>query len=287
MIELGDGLAANGQFTLTVTLTNRSHKTKIYAVSASVGSDDYFLLDEEGVLTPFAADRARVFDQAALTVMGRNVNRYGEGTMPYLLTLAPGESRTLEISCRLSAEEARTYSTYFTNGYYLEGYVWVESSDGEVLTLPYLGFAGDFDALPYLDEFGYDEGRSFFPQNYLFGYVGEIALNLGCNYYDENGVFRSDLLAISPDGDGYLDAAYVCLYLLRNLYSFKIEVDDAAGNFVWKTNRAYYMTKTFLGDDDQLRSAVVEVWDGSDNDNPDYIMPDGSYTVIFRVFGPG
>lgn len=287
LIELGDGLAADGQFTLTVTLTNRSHKTKTYAVSASVGSDDYFLLDEEGEYTAFAADRARVFRQASLTLSNRNINRYGEDTMPYTLTLSPGESRELTISCVLSAEETRTYSTYFSNGYYLEGYVWVESGDGEQLTLPYLGFAGDFDALPYLDEFGYDGGKPFFPQSYLFGYAGETALNLGCSYYDENGVFRADLIAISPDGDGYLDTAYVNLYLLRNLYSFEIEVTDAEGNAVWKTNRSYYLTKTFLDDNDRLQTTTARAWDGSDDDNADYSMPDGRYTVTFRVLGPG
>lgn len=289
VIELGDELPADGRFTLEVTLTNRAKTAKTYDITASVASDDYFLLDEEGTITPFAADRAHIFRAAALTLEGRNINRFAadETVSPYRLTLAPGESKTLAITVTLSAAEAQEYSTYFTNGYYLEGYVWAETADGEALSLPYLGFAGDFDALPYLDTFGYDGGQSFFPQNYLVGYANGTALNLGCSYYDENGVFRADLIAISPNGDGWLDEARINLYLLRNLYSFEIEVTDAAGESVWTSKRSYYLTKTFLGDEDYLQTTILRAWDGSDDGNAAYTMPDGRYTVTFRVFDMG
>ncbi len=293
LIELGDGLAGDGRFTLEVELTNPAKTAQRYRVTASVGSDDYFLLDEEGVITPFAADRAHLFTEAALLLDGVNCNRYGgEGASVYTLTLGAGETRKLAISVTLSAAEAAEYAQYFVNGYYLEGYVWAEAIDDEEaviesLTLPYLGFAGDFDALPYLDVFGYDGGRSFFAQNYLFAEANKTALNLGCSYYDEAGVFRSDLIAFSPDGDGWLDLVQMNLCLLRNLYSFEMEITDEAGKSVQKAKRAYYLTKAFAQDDDTLASTLLRVWDGSDQDNASYIMPDGRYTVTLRVFGPG
>lgn len=287
VIELGDDLPADGRFTLEVQLTNRSKQTKTYSITASVGSDDYFLLDEEGILTPFAADRAHIFREASVELGGWNLNRYAEDAMPYRLTLAPNESRILFISVSLSAAEVQEYNTYFKNGYYLEGYVWVETDDGESLSLPYLGFAGDFDALPYLDTFAYDGETAFYPQNYLFGHAGQNALNLGCSYYDENGTFRADLIAISPNGDGWLDEAKLSLHLLRNLYSFEIEVTDAAGEAVWCSKRAYYLTKTFLKNDDTLSAPILRAWNGADKDNLEYILPDGRYTITFRVFGMG
>ncbi len=287
VIELGDDLAPGGAFTLTFTLENRGKTAKTYAVTASVGSDDYFLLDEEGTITPFAADRAHIFRDAALTLAGTNINRFAAEPTPHRLTLAPGEQKTLTVAVTLAPTEVLEYSTYFTRGYYLEGYVWVEEEAGGTLTLPYLGFAGDFDALPYLDSFGYDGGASFFPQNYLTGVAGSTVLNLGCSFYDETGAFRADLIAISPDGDGWLDEAQINLYLLRNLYSFEIAVTDADGAPVQTSKRAYYLTKTFLGDGDRLEAALMPAWNGRDDGGADYIMPDGRYTLTFRVFGMG
>ncbi|MBQ3125636.1 MAG: S8 family serine peptidase, partial [Clostridia bacterium] len=286
VIELGDGLADDGQFVLEFSLTNRAGVPVRYTVTASVGSDAYLLHGEDEAAV-FASDRMRVFTEAAVVLEGINVNRYADGVSGYTLTLAPGETRVLRASVTLSPEEAEEYRTYFVNGYYLEGYIWAESGEGEQLSLPYLGFAGVFAELPYLDNFGYDGGESFFPQNYLLGEASGKLLNLGVGYYGGDGVFRSDLIAISPDGDGWLDEAQVNLYLLRNLYSFEIEVTDASGVSVMHSKRSYYLPKTFLGEDDRLQASLMTAWDGRDDGNVDYIMPDGHYTVTFRVFGMG
>lgn len=282
LVELGDGLTS--RFGFDVVLSNPTAEAKTYAVTASLASDDYFLLDEEGTVTPFAADRAHVFAEAEVLIDGNRANRYAEDAQIYTLTLAPGERRTLKLALQLSEEEAAEYSRYFVNGYYLEGYVYVET-DEDCLSLPYLGFAGDFDALPYLDDFGYDGGRSYFAQNYLYAMAGEVPLNLGCNYYDENGSFRADLIAISPNGDGRLDAAQLNLNLLRNLYSLEVTITDRNGGDVQRAKRVYYLTKAFMTEAGELATTILHIWDGTDQDNADYVMPDGRYTATLRVFG--
>ena len=288
VIELGDGLPDRGAFTLRFTLENPTAKPQTYTLSASVGSDDYFLLEDERGTVAFAANRAHVFADAELVLGGVNINRYGEGNVS-TVQLAPGERRSFAVEVTLSEAEAAEYRRYFSNGYYLEGYIWAERADGECLSIPYLGFAGDFDALPYLDEFSYDGGTSFFGDNYLLGTTlsGKV-LRLGCNFYDENTAFRRDLIAFSPNQDGMLDEASGTLHLLRSLYSFEATVTDENGEVINRTQRGYYLKKTHYDEkDESLDGMVVRLWNGETSDGVGYVVPDGRYTVTYRIFGMG
>ncbi|MBQ2766759.1 MAG: S8 family serine peptidase [Clostridia bacterium] len=289
VVELGDELSADGEFSFTLTLTNHSDTARTYAVSGSVGSDDIYILEQDGEQIVFAADTMRVFSDAMLTVNGTEANRFAQVPASASVTLDAGESRTLTVRGKLSAAEAAEYKTLFENGYYLEGYVWVES-EGECLSLPYLGFVGDFDALPYFDTFAYDGKDSFFTGSYLYGTAANALLYLGCNVYDEAGdadSFRSDLIAFSPNGDGFFDEVQVSLRLLRNLYSFEIEIRDADGNIVTGSARTFYLTKSFVDDDGEMKSGFGTAWSGNDADSAVYVMPEGEYTVILRALGRG
>ncbi len=286
VIELGDGLSPTDGFSFTVTLSNPSDKSHTYTVSASAASDGYILTDGED--TVFAADTLRIFDLASICFDQFSANRYSRFDILPSITLAAGESRTLTFTVSLAEKEAAEYAKYFPNGYYLEGYVFAVREDGEVLSLPYLGFAGDFDALPYLDEFSYDGEDSFFAQNCLLGYAGETLLCMGGNYYDDHAVMRRDLLAISPNGDGCFDEALINLYLLRNLYAFDIVITDENGTVIKTAKREYYLRKTYFNDTKNALTAPQKtVWNGEDSANVGYVMPDGNYTVTFRVLGFG
>ncbi len=285
VVELGDGLSP-AEFSFSVTLSNPTKRPRTYAVSASVASDGCFSL--EGNDAVFVADTARMFADAEILIDGRNVNRFSPIGHSLSCSLDAGESRTFTFTVSLSTAEAAEYADKFPNGYYLEGFVFAEAADGERLSLPYLGFAGDFDALPTLDPFAYDGEKSFYAGNYLLGPAGETMLNLGCSYYDDTAVFRRDLLAISPNGDGYLDEVMVNLRLLRNLYALDIEITDADGRTVKTCKRSYYLRKTYFHDgNNTLTAEQKSIWNGEDSASVSYIMPDGNYTVSFRVLGFG
>ena len=283
--ELGDELSPEKGVTFTLTLENRGDTTKTYRLRGCVGSDGYLTKEtEDGKTVTFAEDRIHSFTEASVKINGTETNAGGE----YILSLKGGETATLTVQITLTPEETALYAKHFPHGYYLEGYIFAET-EGEALSLPYLGFAGDFDALPYFDTFSYDGEDSFFPRNHLLAEAAGSLLYLGANVYDETVTeedFRRDLIAFSPNGDGFLDEAKVSLYLLRNLYAFEVEIRDGAGATVWKNQKSYYLNKTFW-DGEKLVTGLGTVWSGCDEDNPAYIMPEGTYTVILRAMGFG
>lgn len=283
--ELGDDLAPEKGVAFTLTLQNRGDTSKTYRLRGNAGSDGYLVKDTEtGKTVTFADEHIRLFTEASVKINGTETNAGGE----YIVALAAGETVTLTVEIRLTAEEAALYAAHFPNGYYLEGYIFAQSEDGESLSLPYLGFAGDFDALPYFDTFSYDGGDSFFPQYYLLSEAAGSLLYLGVNVYDDTVTaddFRRDLIAFSPNGDGFFDEAKVSLYLMRNLYAFEIEIRDGAGETVWKNQKSFYLNKTFLAEE-TLATGLGTVWSGCDEDNPAYVMPEGAYTAMFRVLTP-
>lgn len=284
--ELGDELAPEKGVTFTLTLQNRGDTPKTYHLRGSVGSDGYLVKEtEDGETVTFADEHIRLFTEASVKINGTETNAGGE----YTVTLAADETVTLTVEIVLTAEETALYAAHFPNGYYLEGYISACSEDGESLSLPYLGFAGDFDALPYFDTFSYDGGDSFFPQYYLLSEAAGSLLYLGVNVYDDTVTeedFRRDLIAFSPNGDGFFDEAKISLYLMRNLYAFEIEIRDGEGETVWKNQKSFYLNKTFL-DEETLVTGLGTVWSGCDADNPAYIMPEGTYTVILRALEQG
>ncbi len=285
VVELGDELAPGKGVTFTLTLENRGDTTKTYRLRGIAGSDGYLVKETaDGETVTFADDRIRLFTEASVKINDTETNAGGE----YILTLKGGETAALTVRITLTPEEIALYAQHFPGGYYLEGYIFAESEDGERLSLPYLGFAGDFDALPYFDTFSYDGGDSFFPKNYLLAEAAGSLLYLGGNVYDEEmkAGYRRDLIAFSPNGDGFFDEAKVSLYLMRNLYAFEIEIRDRAGETVWKNQKAYYINKTFL-EEETLVTGLGTVWSGCDADNPAYIMPEGEYTVVLRALGFG
>ena len=69
-----------------------------------------------------------------------------------VLQVPAGETVEVSVNVKLTAADKAFLNTYYPNGGYVEGFTMLEAVDGTDLSLPYLGFFGDWDAAPILDD---------------------------------------------------------------------------------------------------------------------------------------
>lgn len=68
-----------------------------------------------------------------------------------VLQVPAGENVQVDVSVELSGVDKAFFNVYYPNGGYVEGFTVLEAVDGVDLSLPYLGFFGDWNAAPILD----------------------------------------------------------------------------------------------------------------------------------------
>lgn len=164
---------------------------------------------------------------------------------------------------------------------YVEGFVTLTPESGAVLSLPYMGFYGDWTEAPVVDATDYpavvDDG-----DNWAQAYVntagvssleGTINTYLGDNPYHPGEVeYLADRNAISPNGDDYLDTlSFVYTGLLRNARTVTYTITDAAdSSTVYYTKTVDYEIKSVYSSNYyQIIPCGVESynkfdpWDGS------------------------
>ena len=173
---------------------------------------------------------------------------YGETT----ITVPAGGVKkvTLDVQCNDSLMEYLEVNA--PAGNYFEGFVRLNAvapaADGgrsaanpQVdLSIPFLGFIGDWDYVPMFDQ-GYwwqipygetNLAQSTETQGTFVGY-GTMNQGLGLNSYGsmKGQTYMDDRNAISPNGDGILDAVdSLSFALMRNPKNLKVYLTDADGN---------------------------------------------------------
>ena len=219
-IHLGDGI--DDTFKLSFTVKNVSGKDVRYdTLNFDVITDEY--------------EQDRVFDDKTGTysfrshITGRSIPltyTIVQSDMPRSISLHPGESRTVTCTLKLDAQQLSENAEVFTNGFYVEGYVYLtDSINGNTpLNIPFMGFRGDWAAVPAL-EYG-DIYEDYWGMLY---YVGEgysvkrNAVSMTFTLLDENGnvcgehkeeyvkkgdFFEKDSLADLFNGEDVADGTY-------------------------------------------------------------------------------
>lgn len=69
-----------------------------------------------------------------------------------VLQVPAGETVQVEVSVEMTAADKAYLDIYYPNGGYVEGFTMLDAVGGVDLSLPYLGFFGDWDAAPILDD---------------------------------------------------------------------------------------------------------------------------------------
>lgn len=277
--EVGD------TFSFTLTATNFGEEEVTYDVDANIQSDlQIFGVIGNAYYTGELDQLEAAFMEADITING------GETS----ITIGAGETVTFDVEFDLSnarvfgfndAGQSGFYSPedLFPNGYFVEGFVTLtdESDSNPMLSVPYVGFKGDWNAAPVLDELDYDGNDSFYEQAGALYPAGEPGLYNYLGFDPFTGVKHSSSIAISPNTDSDQDRIIPILSFLRNAKSVEYYIVDEEGNELRKLRTDLNVRKNYydrgLGLPYRLDSSLY--WDGTVNGK---VVDEGQYYFEIR-----
>ena len=119
-----------------------------------------------------------------------------------------------EISGIINLDETELLQneSVFTKGFYIDGFVCLENTNGAhpPLSIPFVGFYGDWTKANAFDFTIYDEGGSLLVnekegvyETLLYTQIGNDDVILGDN---RKGGYSKERIALSPNGDGIMDS---------------------------------------------------------------------------------
>jgi lactocepin len=170
----------------------------------------------------------------------------------------------------------------FENGYFVEGFVTLTDVNdvNPVVSVPYVGFNGDWNQPPVIDPSFYDGNLA----DAFYGWTGMVT-SAGNNFYNFLGVNPADKadvdpksanIAFSPNGDGVSDDALPILSFLRNAASVEYKIVDKDGNVLRKLNSEELVRKNFNDGGRGLQYYIKPstAWDGKVKNK---LVADGQY----------
>lgn len=190
-----------------------------------------------------------------------------------LLTVPAGSTETVTVTITVSDESKAYMDANFENGIYVEGYTFLTAldDDGVDLSIPYMGFYGDWTQAPiidsayYWDDFALEfteepTGSQYF--NVLFTQPDSWGWQPGLNpyfYYMEE--FDPAHISLSPNGDGYaeyIDDIYLSLLRNANTLSFKY-TDSETGEVLFE-EVIDHVSKSYFNDSYGMILPFIYSW---------------------------
>jgi len=253
------------QFEMTVTATNFSKQDVTYNVNASVLTDS--------VTNGRNNLKAQAISNAVVKTDSPTV------------TLFPGQSKDITVRVDLTNAKAALEAA-MKNGYFVEGYITLKNTnqDGASpdISVPYVGFKGDWNAAPVLDATKYDAASSYYN---FSAFVDQDGNFMGRNPF--TGVYQKEKLAISSNGSSNKKAIAPVLQFLRNSKTVEYSITDESGKVLrlLRTDKDqgknYFAAKT-----NYTYKPYYTEWNGLINNK---VAPEGKYyyQVKTQVDYPG
>ncbi|MBS4195808.1 S8 family serine peptidase [Lederbergia citri] len=252
--------------TFALVAENFSDQDVTYEVKANVQTDQFVRNGSDILVAPNLFGALDLEGIAETTVNGKEVSSV---TVP-----AKGKAN-ISVTVDVSAVNA-TLNNYFTNGYWLEGFVTLTdpTDQNPELSVPYVGFKGEWDKAPIFDKPMWDNDT-------YYGFTGVVTSNGKNNY----GFLGEDLntgdvdpkkIAFSPNGDGTQDDALIILSFLRNAKEVKFNVLDANKKVVRTITTESEVKKNYYdgGRAPMYSLSSLRAWDGKING---VTAPEGQY----------
>ncbi|MGM9640198.1 MAG: S8 family serine peptidase [Faecousia sp.] len=268
--ELGDDPARTGTYEMTFEVVNLSDTAKTYTLNTSVlGQRAEGGQFRNGKVTYLTTDSPRALNPVVTTSLTD-----GTVTVP-----AKGKAQ-VTVTVALTDAEKAYYDERFPAGAYVEGFIQLLSDETPNLTVPFLGFYGDFDDAPILEEGSYEtllggihsyttadqlhnslvgyvtggdgpEDLFSVKQHYLGDTRNPESVKIAQRDYDYESMwtwateFYSEQAGISPNGDKNLDAFNLAIALRRNADNVHYTVTNIdTGEILWEQDTGF-MQKTF------------------------------------------
>ena len=238
----------DGVYTFSFDVVNYSNEAKTYNLSYSLLAEDFVNIN--GV--DFMAGYDRALSGSVTFDVGSTV------------AVAAGKTVTVQATIQLSEEDKAWMAEHFANGNYVEGFVYLNTEEGVDMSLPFLGFYGDWTDAPLFDSaYWYDnsmwgdtttvDGSESW--HILWTDLGGTDWVLGFNPYmgameDAEGNIYYDPAnnTISSNGDGLADNLQeIYLSLMRNARTLTFTYTDETGKTVYSqivdyANKTMYRT---------------------------------------------
>ena len=276
------GSSKDGVYTYTATVHNMTGEAKSYTVDTTAMIETITVINGEN----FASNSNRDLTADEVTITYTGLTADNKITAP-----ANGEA-TFSVKIELTAAGKQAYQDSFPNGSYVEGFTFLTADEGVSLSLPILGFYGDWNSLRVFQG-TYDEG----PANVTYSVLADVNASLSGNYVGVNS--RTDAFARRWMGFGPARGGRTLLHvssLLRNSEVYQITVKNAKGETMWDSGDLGSVRKTYIVATQtgyQATATLVQQgWngrlpgaDGSYN-NGDW-APEGDYTFSVRGRGVG
>ncbi|MBQ7871438.1 MAG: S8 family serine peptidase, partial [Oscillospiraceae bacterium] len=159
-------------------------------------------------------------------------------------------SLTVTVTLTLSAEDKAYMDENYPNGIYVDAFVRAYAMDeGCVdLSLPILGFYGDWSAAPAIDDAWYYDTEAVADRyvNVLFTDYGSTTFNLGLNPYIWEG-YDPTHNVLSPNGDGYNDKLIeIYLGMMRNTLRTEFTWLNEEGETLFRDAYDYSLKKYYF-----------------------------------------
>lgn len=276
------GSSKDGVYTYTATVHNMTGEAKSYTVDTTAMIETITVINGEN----FASNSNRDLTADEVTITYTGLTADNKITAP-----ANGEA-IFSVKIELTAAGKQAYQDNFPNGSYVEGFTFLTADEGVSLSLPVLGFYGDWNSLKVFQG-TYDEG----PANITYSVLADVNAALSGNYVGVNS--RTDTFARRWMGFGPARGGRMLLHLsslLRNSEAYQITVKNAKGETMWDSGdlgsvRKTYITVTQTGY--QATATLVQKgWNGrlpgaDGSYNAGDWAPEGEYTFSVRGRGVG
>lgn len=234
--ELKDNV--DGTFSFTFKIHNISQEALTYDISAAA-----LTAKQETVAgQKYVSESSRVMPNSEFNV------EFSENKV----TVPAGGEKAITVNMQLTAAGKKKLAD-FTNGTYLDGFILVTSADedGIDLSLPYLGFYGDWSKAPIYDATLYeDESAVGFGESAI--YLMDIdysALPLGINYLLDDtttAIQNADINKIAVASRSLMyQKVYPVLGMLRGAKTVDYKITNAEGQEVFShtannVSKSYY-----------------------------------------------
>ena len=188
---------------------------------------------------------------------------------PVEVVLKPGESKVVDLSFDFSADELQDK--------FIDGWLIFTSDLESQVSLPFMGFVGNWNGLRSLDTFRFAQVQD--SQNY-FSLDG---LPLSGLFTSELSFYSHEKAAISPGTEAgkenNTDSLHPVFTQLRNLKSTEFNILDAQGKLVRQLEKTYNTRKHVFARG-YINSLDSAAWDGTARGKQ---VPDGEYIYEIKL----
>lgn len=281
------GYRQDGSYTFTMKVVNTTDQNLTYELGAVLQAEGA-QYDSQNVAYATGQEESLLGRGATVTFRGSKVN----GST---VTVAAGSEASVQVQITLdfNNETIKQKQQMFKNGFFIDGFVFANSKNGSVdLSLPYLGFCGDWAAAPVLDKSAYGKTKPEFDGNYVYNpnLKKGVKTRYGGNPFAiQNGqetTYEKERIVLSPNSENKVTSVlYTNTNALRDISKLRYQVKDATKTTVFSKTYKNIPKTRLQAIEERMGDLERFVFDCRDAKGA--VLSDGTYTLSISAAPAG